>query len=186
MKRVGSFLQACSLTLAAAGCASDPPVEPPVVTPPATQACPEDRTCDFVMELGIGVYEFGELLPGDLVPVTLGPQGGYHIWLATRCRDCARQVLIEYGVRSSSDHVWLLGQPLRGIVNQVEEDGWQTTVGLYGLMPGSPNTVDYVGLTFELEATIEDEDRTATRTVPIQISHVEVWDCPTSDPAECE
>lgn len=166
------------------GCSDEPPVDPPPAEIPVA-SCPADRTCDFDMELGVGLYEFMPVQSGDAIPVTLGPQGGFHIWLAARCQDCSKQVLIEYGVRGSADDSWLVGQPLRGIVNLEEVSGWRQVTGLYGLLPGHPDTVDYVGLSLELEASIEDGDLHTSAVVPIVVSEVEVWDCPSSDPENC-
>lgn len=169
----------------AAGCASEPAVVEPV-GPPARQACPAGTVCDFDMELGTGLTELELIEPEGEVTVSLGPQGGFHIWLAVRCRDCAPQVLIEYGVRGSADGAWLYGDPLRGIINLDDaSDGWRQVAGLYGLLPGGVGEIDYTGLDVTLEATIEDGDRRSIRTVPVHVARVEVWDCPSSDPDHC-
>ena len=121
---------------------------------------------------------------GD-VQVILGPQGGFHIWLAARCQDCSDQVLMIYGVRGSADGEWLSGMPLRGIVNLEAVDGWLQIVGLYGLLPGSPSTVDYTDLSLVLDLTIEDEERVSSRAIPVHVANVEVWDCEDEDPEIC-
>lgn len=168
-------------------CGGDEPGQAPPEKPPASAVgCPEDRTCDFDMELGVGLYELEPVAPGDEVVVTLGPQGGFHIWLATRCRGCSDQVLIRYGVRGSADDSWLVGQPLSGIVNlDPAEDDWLQVTGLFGLLPGTPDSIDYVGLSVQLDVTIEDDDRSASRVLPVTVGTVEVWDCPEVDPETC-
>jgi hypothetical protein len=167
------------------GCASDPPAEPAPQVFPGEQVCPADRSCDFMMDLGVGLDEFSPVHAGDDIAVILGMQGGFHIWLAARCEECSRQVLIEYGVRGSADGAWLNGQPLRGIVNLEEVDGWGQMTGLYGLLPGTPTTVDYVGLTLTLEVKIEYGDKSATRVVPVRISNIEEGGCPDGDIEGC-
>ncbi len=177
---------AMATLLLTGGCSSAPmepaPEEP---APPAQQACPENRTCDFEMQLGIGLYDFKLVEPGQDVPVTLGPQGGFHVWLATRCQMCSPQVIIEYGVRGSAGGDWLVGQPLRGIANLDEIDTWYQATGLYGLLPGDPDTVDYLNLSLELEISIEDDQRRSSRVLPVRVASVDIWDCPDSDPEAC-
>ncbi len=173
-----------ALALLVAGCSTQ--VEPPPgPTGPLSQPCPSGRTCDFEMELGTGLVEFEPLDDGAEVVVVQGPQGGFHIWLSTRCRSCAEQVIIEYGVRGTADDAWLLGTPLRGVVNMDEQDGWQQALGLYGLLPGKVGEVDFSGLDVVLEANIEDGERRSSRRVPVHVRSVEVWDCPESDPESC-
>ena len=162
-------------------------------TPPAPETgdedtsagCPPDRTCDFEMELGVGLDAFESVVPMDDVDVILGPQGGYHVWLAARCRDCSPQVVLTYGIRGSADDAWLYGQPLKGISNLQDADGWRQTTGLFGLLPGAAAEVDYRGQVIVLDVTIDDAERTASRRTPVRIAHVETWDCPTSDPDNC-
>ncbi len=162
--------------------------EPATMTPPVVgeQRCPADRTCDFDMELGTGVDEFTLLEPNDPVTVTLGPQGGFHVWVAVRCVDCSDQVLIEYGARGSADGTWLFGDPLRGIINLESAGGWKSILGLYALLPGEVGEVEYTGLNLTLEATIEDDERRASRVLPVTVEAIDYWDCPSGDPDSCE
>jgi hypothetical protein len=171
----------------AAGCSDDAPVQTSPPDPePKVAGCPEGRTCDFAMDLGVGLYEFEQVAPDDEIVVTLGPQGGFHVWLATRCTDCSDQVLIEYGVRGSADGAWLVGKPLRGIVNlETDAEGRHVATGLYGLLPGTPDTIDYVGFELLLEATITDDERSSSRVIPVVAGSVEEWDCPEVDPETC-
>ncbi len=179
---------ACATLCATTACGDDTaPTQTSAPAPVPAQACPEDERCDFEMEVGTGTDSFELLTPNDEVVVALGPQGGFHVWMAARCQDCSKQVLMEYGVRGTSDGAWLYRQSLKGIVNlEAGDDGWLQVTSLFGLLPGAAGTIDYTGLDMLLDVRIEDGDRTSHRVVPVTVSAVEVWDCPAGDPAACE
>lgn len=181
----GGFL-AASVGLMACGGEEAPPVPAPAAPPVVTQACPEGRRCDFPMEVGVGLYEMTVPSPGDVVPLVEGVQGGFHIWLAARCWDCADQVEITFGVREELDGAWFYDVPIVGISNLTVRGEVREKTGLYGLMPGTPDDPWIVGLPAVLDVTIRDGERTSSRVLDVVVGEPEYWDCPTSDPTQCE
>lgn len=59
--------------------------------------------------MGTGEKCFEAVAGGQEVPLMSGPQGGYHMWLAVGCVDCAATVHLKYGARDPATNMPLTG-----------------------------------------------------------------------------
>ncbi|MEZ4439538.1 MAG: hypothetical protein R3B72_10635 [Polyangiaceae bacterium] len=148
--------------------------------------CHDGAVCDFPLEVGTGVDEEHFVLaePGAEVTLIQGPQGGYHIWIGYRCRDCTDQHLVTYGLRDPTTGEWsYLGEPLTGIINlDPGPDGSKQRPGLYGLVSGA----EVAGQPLLLDVFADDQQgHQAQSIIEVIPSEPVPWDCPMRDPEQC-
>lgn len=95
--------------------------------PPSTTA---------VFEIGSGEECFEPLADGATVPLISGPQGGYHLWVAVGCADCAATVSLEWGVNDPvTGETFPNTYPNQGTV-PLSSGAWPQAAGLIAGMPG--------------------------------------------------
>lgn len=90
-----------------------------------------------VFELGTGDTCFQRLTTGQTVPVNVGPQGGYHLWMAAGCADCGTTAALELGVKDPATKMWLSPSPVR-LVAELSHDHWGQIAGMTAFLPGDP------------------------------------------------
>lgn len=89
-----------------------------------------------VFEVGTGETCFERLTPGQTVPVMQGPQGGFHVWLAVGCADCATPEILRYSVRDPTTQAVLAGTQEGEAVITLDADGWHQGAGYTDFLPG--------------------------------------------------
>lgn len=87
-------------------------------------------------EVGTGEKCFARVLDGGEVPLMNGPQGGYHVWLAIGCSDCAPVTHLRFGA-----HDPVTQQPFPGTSDTeqmlpLSNDPWAQRAGVTVYMPG--------------------------------------------------
>ena len=87
-------------------------------------------------EIGTGEKCFEPLADGDEIPLMSGPQGGYHVWLATGCTDCGTVVHYFYGVRDPATNMALTGTYTAEAMLELAGAGWPQKAGIVIHMPG--------------------------------------------------
>lgn len=85
--------------------------------------------------IGSGEKCFEPLADGAVVPLISGPQGGYHLWVAVGCEDCAPVASLEWGVDDPAT-----GEPFANTypsqANVPLAGAWPQAAGLIAGMPG--------------------------------------------------
>ncbi len=114
--------------------------------------CEPERDDPF--QVGSGEDEFEDVL-GDEVDVISGGQGGQHIWISIRCRDCGPSGTLRYGVTDVKTGVPLTVEGLAAQVDLVKEDEWLQVVGLTGFLDSGVPSID--GRQVKLWAEMDDE-----------------------------
>jgi hypothetical protein len=138
------------------------------------------------LEVGTGEECFASVSDGDVLPLIGGRQGGFHLWLGVRCRDCGGDEIVTFGVRDPATGESLWGEGQSEYVDLDEADGYSQGAGLTALVPGDswssePGTgADFVGQNLDLYAEIELGDVVYTSSVNITVGAVEYVpnDCP--------
>lgn len=87
-------------------------------------------------ELGSGETCFEPLVDGATVPLISGPQGGYHLWVAVGCSDCAAQVSLEWGVRDPATGETLANTYSSQGAVSLSGGAWPQAAGMIAGMPG--------------------------------------------------
>lgn len=83
----------------------------------------------LAVEVGTGTKDFMALADGDLVDLTYGPQGGFHIWTAVRVRNAGTSG-VQINLRAKRDDGTLVGPASRTAVSlEAQEDGGATRRG---------------------------------------------------------
>lgn len=92
---------------------------------------------------GVGAYEIGTgekcfepVADGDEVPLMSGPQGGYHVWLATGCTDCGTVVHMKYGAHDPATNMPLAGSYDGEAMIPLAGEKWPQKAGIVVHMPG--------------------------------------------------
>ena len=81
------------------------------------------------VELGTGVHRFESLEDGAALPMAMGAQGGFHLWLAVRVRGVALEGL-EVSLVAAPVARTRPRQDLRLMPRMEPSDGWATASGV--------------------------------------------------------
>lgn len=89
----------------------------------------------MALEVGTGQTEFEPLQTRDSIPITYGPQGGTHLWIALRVRGAEEVSPVQLQVRSP-DGIRVFGAQSAVTVNlgPTDNDGWRERAGLFGFL----------------------------------------------------
>ena len=87
-------------------------------------------------EVGSGEKCFERLTVDQEVPLMSGPQGGFHMWLAVGCEDCAATVHLKYGARDPATNMPLTGTYDEEAMVPLKAMDWPQASGLIVHMPG--------------------------------------------------
>ncbi len=87
-------------------------------------------------EIGTGEKCFEPLAEGDEIPLMNGPQGGYHVWLATGCTDCGTVVHFKYGAHDPATNMPLTGSYDEEAMVELSGAAWPQKAGIVIHMPG--------------------------------------------------
>jgi len=146
---------------------------------------PNPNSCaagwDGSFEVGAGEDCFSSLDDGQNVALMAGPQGGFHIWVSVRCRDCARDQLLRYGVQNVETGEWAWGEPQEHLVTMDKLDSYKQAAGLTAFMPGdswSGEAPDVLGKRFLIVAEVAAGGEVYTDEVIVVPDRVEYWDGP--------
>lgn len=116
----------------------------------------EEPEPDASLIVGTGEVAFEDTKSIDGVPLIAGPQGGYHIWVAVRCRGVGpQQVQIRYGVSDAQSAELLSVEGLRAVVDLLPVDGWDEWLAMTAFLT-SGDTSTYAGREIVLWAEVED------------------------------
>ena len=117
----------------------------------------------------MGDESFRDLSTLDGVPLTLGPQGGYHIWIAVKGENLGPIVQVRYAVLDAASDERLSIEGLNQ-VRDVETDTAWTVTGLAAFL-ACPDPTVYQGRYVKLWIQVSDDvDRQATDTKETQIA----------------
>lgn len=176
----GSAGAAGSAGSAGSGATAGAAGAPACVTPPEPQ----------VFETGTGQQCFERLTPGQVVPMIQGPQGGFHLWLAIGCADCAASTLVEIGVKDMATGTFYPGYP--GPQKQVIQPSpgpWGQRAGLTAPLPGTawdPESQLAKGTHVLLSASVLDLQTSAVihgADVEVVLGDIQQWNPCSSDPS---
>jgi hypothetical protein len=87
-------------------------------------------------EIGTGETCFEALAAEGEVTLMSGPQGGFHVWLATGCTDCGTVVHLKYGVHAIGSTTPLDGTYDEEAMAELTGKDWPQKAGLVVHMPG--------------------------------------------------
>jgi len=155
----------CAFVALIAGCREEPieatPGEPAAIT----------------MSIGTGEAAFEALTEGETIPLILGPQGGYHLWISVRCDGCSDLAILGYGARDSTSGEPLSYESLEREIAYPYDGGTTDVFGLVGhLQSNDPSS--YVGRSAVLWASIRpgpDEEPYAEARAAVTIGEEEHW-----------
>jgi hypothetical protein len=109
---------------------------------------------DPVFEIGTGETSFVPLIEGQGLEMVFGPQGGYHITMAIRCKSCGPQVTIHYGARDALTQEAWWPDDIAIVAEVVPHGEWQEVYYMRAFLE-SINPSDYAGKDAELWANLE-------------------------------
>lgn len=87
-------------------------------------------------EMGTGEQCFARLSANQAVDLINGPQGGYHVWLAIGCSDCATPTETRFGVRDATTGTLLAGTYDSQAMVQLVGAPWGQVARMIVNMPG--------------------------------------------------
>lgn len=156
----------------------------PTTTTTVEPEQPQSSSCamppwsgDF--EVGTGEPCFLAIEDGTVVPLIGGPQGGYHIWLGVRCRDCGAYETVTFGVRDPATDTFVNGSSQTAVLELEQGAGYSQRGGVVAYVPGyefdsGPGMgTDFVGQSLSLYAEISVGDATLSSEVNITVGSVE-------------
>jgi len=114
--------------------------------------CTPERDDPF--QVGSGEDEFEDVI-GDEVDVISGDQGGQHIWISIRCRDCGPSGTVRFGVIDVKTGEPVTQEGLAAQVDLQREDEWLQVVGLTGFLDFGFGNLD--GRQVRLWAEMDDD-----------------------------
>ena len=130
-------------------------------------------------EVGTGEPCFLAIEDGAVVPLIGGPQGGYHIWLGVRCRDCGGYETVTFGVLDPATDTFVNGSSQVAVLELEEGAGYSQRGGVVAYVPGyefddGPGMgTDFVGQSLALYAEIEVGDAILSSQVNITVGAVD-------------
>ncbi len=87
-------------------------------------------------EVGTGEKCFQALNDGGELPLIIGPQGGYHVWMAVGCADCSDTVYLKYGILDGETQMPLDGTGNLEAMIELGAEPWPQAAGIIIYMPG--------------------------------------------------
>jgi hypothetical protein len=87
-------------------------------------------------EVGTGEKCFTRLSAGGDIPLMNGPQGGYHLWVAVGCSDCASPTHIRWGARDPLTGGVFPGTGDSEAMFELDGAAWKQSAGIFLYMPG--------------------------------------------------
>jgi hypothetical protein len=154
MRRAAALAPALALVLGLAGCGGDAgPVHPLVI--------------------GTGVSAFEPIEPGEAVPLQMGLQGGYHVWLSFRAEGLlAERTLVTLAIRTDDPG---LGADIEVYVPLEDDPDADPPGAMFVGFPAQlPDAACFVGKTIDLDLTLEGESgRTAHGTQQLVVGPLE-------------
>jgi len=142
--------------------------------PPGPQApvC-EPESWDGALQVGGGEDCFEGLSTGEIVPLIAGPQGGFHVWLAVRCRGCEPGATVAYAVKDAAGD-FMMGQSQQGVVEMQDADDYRHGAGIQAMMPGDGfTTPTYLRDAFALWVEMNIDGQVVSDEVAIIIDGIE-------------
>lgn len=151
---------------------------------PSTECTAPDNPAAF--EVGTGEACFERLSEGQTVPLMSGPQGGYHVWLAVGCADCAGDVILRYKTLDPATMEPLAGTEADNeVFAQLDaSSGWAQQAGIQIGMPGSdwdpeldPHPAPGTELILQVQAlSASTEELLHEASVELTIGETMAWD----------
>ena len=175
---------ACGTTVTETEEASSEPDPTPVVTEPS--GC-QPTAFDGGLEIGTGETCFTSVAANGNIALIAGGQGGYHMWIALRCRHCAGAQLVRYGVIDDSTGAWVMGDHQQEMVDMLGTGDYFEIAGIQAPMPGDSFSEDtkYLGATLRLWIEMNVAGETVEREVTVVADHIEYWWPPCENEDEC-
>jgi hypothetical protein len=190
----GTVCGGCATDVTDESSASDPDNPNPSPSPnPNPNPTPEISGCtatawDGQIQIGGGESCFEEVIDGGGHPLIAGGQGGYHVWMALRCRDCAGAQLLSYGVQNVDTGEWLMGQSQQQMVDMLVTGDYFETGGLQAPMPGDSWNEEgnaYLGQSFRLWIQADIAGQIYEESVVVVLDSIDYWWPPCDEDEEC-
>jgi hypothetical protein len=134
---------------------------------------------------------FERLTAGQTVPVMEGPQGGFHLWTAVGCAECAATEHLRIGVKDPATGDYLAGTGPFDLMATLDSSGWHQAAGFTAFLPGAPwdeTSILPEGTHVVLSAELRDADDTIRYADEreVVLGKREIWSPPCDpDPNTC-
>jgi hypothetical protein len=136
------------------------------------QACAAD-SWDGSLQIGGGEACFVALQQGQTVPLIAGPQGGFHLWMGIRCRNCGQNQVVTFGVKDV-DGNFTVGQSLSASLTLDEVGDYRHTAGVQAAMPGDGFADPaYLGDSFTIWLEMQIDGQTVSDEVTVVVDGIE-------------